>query len=458
MDVGPWSKPSWSAVLQDPPAGAGPPPRRLRNIFTGRNDPPFFELHGLKSELEAAAAADFVSLWMRLRCKGRGAAQRPLGGQCGLATWQGPARGHGGREGALPEAGERAWARVAWRTWRPASQARVQHLLSIRPPLLPARPAVQCARCRAASGTCRRCGCGSSRSRCARCGATSWRTSPRRVYIRRKARRAAPALLRGRGPASAEKGAPSTPWAVFERRSGAARACRRSLARLQGPRPVRWHGHQTTLAAPCPLQVAELKEGGQLKNTHKRAAEPAQGEPAPSKKQRTASAAPAAPQRKGAAAGSQRTKASAAGRQTAAPKRRAVASQPQRAIPKQQRQCSTLLPPRWLIKVHAQQAKKMQAKRKQQEQQMRQQQRLSVPTKRQRVEELRRQEKEELDAGLRRMAEAQARRSAAARQQRQREEAAAVAARKRQAEQKRQAKQELGRERAKRRARRAIGK
>lgn len=140
MDVGPWSKPSWSAVLQDPPAGAGPPPRRLRNNFTGRNDPPFFELHGLKSELEAAAAADFVSLWMRLRCKGRGAAQRPLGGQCGLATWQGPARGHGGREGALPEAGERAWARVAWRTWRPASQARVQHLLSIRPPPLTCPP------------------------------------------------------------------------------------------------------------------------------------------------------------------------------------------------------------------------------------------------------------------------------------------------------------------------------
>ncbi|KAL4420839.1 hypothetical protein ABPG75_010495 [Micractinium tetrahymenae] len=68
-DVGPWSKPSWSAVLQDPPAGAGPTPRRPSGDPYGRNDPPFFALHGLKSEAEAAAAADYVALWMRLRCK-----------------------------------------------------------------------------------------------------------------------------------------------------------------------------------------------------------------------------------------------------------------------------------------------------------------------------------------------------------------------------------------------------
>ncbi|EFN55450.1 expressed protein [Chlorella variabilis] len=62
-------RPEWSAVVVAPPAAAGKAPPKMIDIYRV-GEPPFFAIHAFESEVEAALAYDYATLWLLLRSKG----------------------------------------------------------------------------------------------------------------------------------------------------------------------------------------------------------------------------------------------------------------------------------------------------------------------------------------------------------------------------------------------------
>ncbi|KAL4437195.1 hypothetical protein ABPG75_004334 [Micractinium tetrahymenae] len=60
--------PSWSGVVQDPPPEADAPPLPVDSDRS--KEQPFFAVHNLRSEVEAALAVDYGNLWLKLHSRG----------------------------------------------------------------------------------------------------------------------------------------------------------------------------------------------------------------------------------------------------------------------------------------------------------------------------------------------------------------------------------------------------